>query len=197
MTNGDIFRVTGLLWGESIGHRWVPSQRPVTRGFDVFFNLCVNNWFSKQSRWFETQSCSLWRHCNEEHTQRRLSFGASAKHRAMCAQIIVRAMFCSPVNHRKFNEMTRVSRKSLEWRHNELDGVSKHRRLDYLLNRFFRRRSKKTSKLRVTGLCEGNSPVTGEFPAQRASNAENVSIWWRHHVRPAVHYWFRDWRGAY
>ena len=45
----------------------------------------------------------------------------------------------------------------------------------------FRRRSKKTSKLRVTGLCEGNSLVTGEFPAQRASNAANVSIWWRHH----------------
>ena len=37
------------------------------------------------------------------------------------------------------------------------------------------------SKLRVTGLCVGNSPVTGEFPALRASNAENVSIWWRHH----------------
>ena len=36
-------------------------------------------------------------------------------------------------------------------------------------------------KLRVTGLCEGNSPVTGEFPAQRASDAENVSIRWRHH----------------
>ena len=34
----------------------------------------------------------------------------------------------------------------------------------------------------VTGLCEGNSPVTDEFPAQKASNAENVSIWWRHHV---------------
>ena len=33
----------------------------------------------------------------------------------------------------------------------------------------------------VTGLCEGNSQVTGEFPAQSASNAENVSIWWRHH----------------
>ena len=42
-------------------------------------------------------------------------------------------------------------------------------------------RSKKTSKLRVTGLCAGNSPVTSEFPAQRASNTENVSIWWRHH----------------
>ena len=45
----------------------------------------------------------------------------------------------------------------------------------------FRRRSKKTSKLCVTGLCVGNSPWTGEFPAQMASNAENVSIWWRHH----------------
>ena len=41
--------------------------------------------------------------------------------------------------------------------------------------------TKKTSKLRVTGLCAGNSPGTGEFPAQMASNAENVSIWWRHH----------------
>ena len=40
----------------------------------------------------------------------------------------------------------------------------------------------KTSKLRVTGLCAGKSPVTGEFPAQRASNAKNVSIWWRHHA---------------
>ena len=52
---------------------------------------------------------------------------------------------------------------------------------DCLPNLSFRRRSKKTSKLRVTGLCAGNSPVTGEFPAQRASNVENVSIWWRRH----------------
>ena len=47
---------------------------------------------------------------------------------------------------------------------------------------FFRRRSKKTSKFRVTGLCAGNSPVISEVPAQMASNAENVSIWWRHHA---------------
>ena len=47
---------------------------------------------------------------------------------------------------------------------------------------YSRRRSKKKSKLRVTGLCAGNSPATGEFPAQMASNAENVYIWWRHHV---------------
>ena len=37
-------------------------------------------------------------------------------------------------------------------------------------------RSKKTSRFRVTGLCAGNSPVTGEFPAQRASNVDNISI---------------------
>ena len=46
---------------------------------------------------------------------------------------------------------------------------------------FIQAQIKKTSEFRVTGLCAGNSPVTGEFPAQRASNAENVSVWWRHH----------------
>ena len=69
----------------------------------------------------------------------------------------------------------------LQWRHNRHDGVPNQHHHHCLLNRLFRRRSKKEPNLRVTGLCEGNSPVTGEFPAQRASNAENVSIWWRHH----------------
>ena len=71
---------------------------------------------------------------------------------------------------------------TLRWRHNDHDGVSNHQPHDCLLNRSFRRRSKQTSKLRVTGLCAGNSPETGEFPAQMASYAENVSIWWRHHA---------------
>ena len=73
-------------------------------------------------------------------------------------------------------------KKSLQWRHNERDGVSNHQPHDYLLDRLFRGRSKNAWKLRATCLCEGNSPVTGEFPTQRASSAENVSIWWRHHV---------------
>ena len=71
---------------------------------------------------------------------------------------------------------------SLQWRHNGRNYVSNHQSHDCLLNRLFRCKSKKTSKLRVTGLCEGNSLVTGEFPAQRDSDAENVSIWWRHHA---------------
>ena len=70
----------------------------------------------------------------------------------------------------------------LQWRHDRLDGVSNHQPHDCLLNRLFRSRSKKASKLRVSGLCVVNSPVTVEFPAQRASNAENVSIWCRHHA---------------
>ena len=75
----------------------------------------------------------------------------------------------------------------LQGRYKERHGVSNHRPHDCLLNRLFRRGSKKTSKLRVNGLFEGNSPVTGEFPAKRASNAENVSIWWRHHEKRLLH----------
>ena len=60
-STGNIFRVTGLLWGEFTGHWWPVDpphkvQRPVTRGFDVFFDLCLNKRLSKQlrCRWFET-----------------------------------------------------------------------------------------------------------------------------------------------
>ena len=54
--------------------------------------------------------------------------------------------------------------QSLQWRHNEHYGVSNYQLYDCLLNRIFRRRSKKTSKRRLIGLCEGNSPVTGDSP---------------------------------
>ena len=84
-------------------------------------------------------------------------------------------------NHLKISQMWPYL-VSLRWRHNGHDGISNHQPQDCLLNPLFRRRSKKTSKLRVTGLCVGNSPGTGEFPAQMASCAENVSIWCRHHV---------------
>ena len=69
---------------------------------------------------------------------------------------------------------------SLYWRHN----VSNNERVDCMLNPLFRCRSKKTSKLHVFGLCEGNPLVTGGFPSQRASNTEKASIWWHHHVTP-------------
>ena len=70
---------------------------------------------------------------------------------------------------------------ALQWRHNGNDGVWNHQPYHCLLNCLFGRRSKKTSKLRVASLWVRNLPGTGEFPAQMASNAENVSIRWRHH----------------
>ena len=78
---------------------------------------------------------------------------------------------------------------TLQWRHTECDDlISPASRL--FTQPFIQAQIKKTSKLRVIGLCEGNSPGTGEFPALRASNAENVSISWRHHVILCSHrYW--------
>ena len=72
------------------------------------------------------------------------------------------AMVCNASNCRRL-EMPWRSRNftaldTLHWRHNDHDGVSNHQLHGCLLNRLFRRRSKKTSKLRVTGLCVGDSP---------------------------------------
>ena len=66
-SNGNIFRVTGHLCGEFTSPGEFPPQRPVTRSFDVFFDLRLNKRLSKQSWgwWFETQSHPLWRQCNE------------------------------------------------------------------------------------------------------------------------------------
>ena len=64
-SNGNIFHFTGPLWGESTDHWWTPLTSPVTRSFDVFFDLRLNKRLSKPSRrrWFEMPSRSLWRHC--------------------------------------------------------------------------------------------------------------------------------------
>ena len=55
-----------ILHQKFTGHRWIPSQRPVMRSFDVFFDLRLNIWLSKSSRhrWFEIPPCSLWSQCN-------------------------------------------------------------------------------------------------------------------------------------
>ena len=60
------FRVTGLLCGEFTGHRWIPITMASDAELWFFFNLRPNKRLSKQSWgwWFETPSCSLWRHCN-------------------------------------------------------------------------------------------------------------------------------------
>ena len=65
-SNGNIFRVTCPLCGEFTGPGEFPTQRPLTRSFDVFFDLRLNKRLSKQpwGWWFETPSQSLWRQRN-------------------------------------------------------------------------------------------------------------------------------------
>ena len=119
--------------------------------------------------------CTYYLSCYTVHRIHFTSFYVSLWYGKRRLPHILHCYFCG----------TRVITHSLRWRHNGCDGVSNHQPHDSLLNRLFRRRPKKTSKFRVTGLCVGNSPGTGEFPAQMASNAENVSIWWRHRVKTA------------
>ena len=108
---------------------------------------------------------------------------ATIQHHIMCGQCKGRVLVMLIIN-----KTPHISAIPLFWeiwsllcRHNGRSSVSNHQPHDCLPNRLFRRRSKNTPKLRVTGLCAGNSPETGQFPAQMASNAENVSIWWLHH----------------
>ena len=142
-----------------------PWQRPVTRSFDIFFLLCLNKRLNKQSWgwWLETPSRSLWRHCNGSMIKR-----ACQRQRWDPVGRFNKTMsFYQNRNYinSQYKDKT-VSRTShhynaLQWRQNGPDSVSNHQPHDCLLNRLFRRRSKKTSKLRVTGLC------CGEFTGDR------------------------------
>ena len=90
---GNIFRVTGPLWGESTGHRW-DGQR-----FDAFFDLHLKKtWLNKQSRhlWFEMPSRSLWRHCNDvmSYDHRSTPFSATLFKNVIINSIKVFSMFC-------------------------------------------------------------------------------------------------------
>ena len=111
--------------------------------------------------------------------------GYCAHHEMICIHVVMWVHLCQikgpPVLLRITNGQTRYRNckawgTSLQWHHNEHDGVSNHQPDNCLLNRLSKCRSKRNSKLRVTGL------ATGAFPAQRAINEENVSIWWPHHV---------------
>ena len=160
----------------------------------MFFYLCLNKRFSKQlwGWWFETPSRSSWRHCNETNSINDPCLGVPWIFSTTWENIVIGVGLVRRKIQCVFNILALIFSKSscyrnhkdrpFRWRHNDHAGVSNHQPHGCLLNRLFRRKSKKTSKLRVTGLCAGNSPGTGEFPAQMASYAKNVSIWWRHHA---------------
>ena len=138
-------------------HRWIPF----TKASDA--ELCFFLWFAPEQTAYQTVEMlmtwdamslivtSLWWELRQYHGWQ-----------------------CPASTHR---HVINTNIDSLQWRNKESVGVSSHRRLDCLLNHLFWWRSKKISKHCVTGLCEGNPPVIGGFPSQRASNAENASIW--------------------
>ena len=78
-----------------------PLQRPVTWNFDVFFDLCLNKWLSKQSWvwWFKTPPPSLWRHCRWPstlaHNGARSSAGPLLNEKSY---IFTRKILCSSMN---------------------------------------------------------------------------------------------------
>ena len=156
-------RLTVPLWGKSTGGRWNPWERDSNvENVSIWWrhNGIIRLFYFR----YLILSCFIGRCYDWTRPDQRQEHSTFINGKP----VLPIAKWCSTT--------------SLQRRHNEHDGVSNHQPYDCLLNRLFRRRSKKTSKLCVTGLCVGNSPGTGEFPTQRASNAEYVSIWWRHHV---------------
>ena len=202
MTSSNISALLAICAGNSPVTGEFPAQRPVTRSFDVFFDLRLNGRLTKQSWgwWFETPPRPLWRHSNAF----ALLFGSgkcilwfkndsNESVRSWIMHMIrglsgfpwlaagLFYLYISGIQEYMIGDCQIVLKQALLWRHNERNGVSNHQPQPCLLNRLFRRRSNKISKLRITGLCEGNSPVTGEVPAQMTSNEEMLPIWWRHH----------------
>ena len=189
-SNGNIFRITGLfVMGIHRSPVNSPHKGQWRRALMLSLICALNRRLYKQSwDWlFETPSCTLWRQCNDgdpnmiQSSQRhkvrvygyytrgvgeRQSYTISGVFATVCWCIyanIIRA-WSSLWFRQHYNDVIMGA----------IDGVSHRRRLHCLLSCWLRRRSKKASKLRNSGLCLGNSPVTGKFPAQKASNAENI-----------------------
>ena len=155
--------------------------------FVVKFTKCLSGLLVKEMAQFAIEILAIYHTYTSLlkcYTQQNQAYGSVIMHTQAAGKSGIRThkhyvlQSFSPISiHHRFCE-----RPPLQWRNNGRDGVSNHQPHDCLLNHSFSCRSKKTSEPSVTGLCEGNSPVTGEFPAQKVSYAEDVPIWWRHHV---------------
>ena len=183
-TNGNIFHVTGPLCGEFTG------QRPVTRSFDVFFDLRLIKRLSKHSRgwWFETLSRPLWRHCNDMcqwvwssliqvMAQRLLGTEPRPGPILIVNNRLVERNWrfrCWPIH--LLNKQSTCRWYESAWRH--VMSLSwaflnsglpcflvGHLEIYHLIRTWWRHQMETFSAL--LAFCAGNSPVTGEFPAQR------------------------------
>ena len=163
---------------ETTGHRWFPSQRASNPKFDVFFDcVWINGWVNNR------QAGDLRRH--------------RAHYVGFIFWLIIKWVAFSDLIRMigyQYNTSRMAARISwletnpilsilmpLQWRHNGRHNVSNHQPHHCLLNLIWGADQSKHQHFLVSGLCAGDSPVTSEFPAQMSSNAENISIWWRHH----------------
>ena len=148
-----------------------PAQRPVTRSFDVFFDLRLSKRLRKQSWcwWFETLSSPLWRHCN-------VNLGH--------VWIITSPKLSSKIEHVNERGPRSFAPTLMKTHYSEITWTSwllQSPPTRLILQKLFRLTSKKTSKLSITGPFLGESTGNGGFPSQSASNVESVSTSWCHH----------------
>ena len=125
-------------------------QKQILLKFEIYVKV-FNHTYLKMS--FEI----CWPYCSEPDELMLLLFspvqGLMDMDYRQPLTAISRRIYSYPDSRRKVRVTDPLLVLPLQWRHNERDGVSIRWRLDYLFNRLFKRRPKKTSKLRVTGLC--------------------------------------------
>ena len=151
--NGIVGNRTGALW-----ELWIWDAMSLWDNFKYIFKTLIFHFISKCKRPLNAlliMNTVYWCIVSKYKSSENLLL--DAKYLFMFGIEYQLAISLKVHGHRKY---------ALQWRHNESQGVSNHRCLECLLNHLFKRKSNKTLKLHVTGLCEGNSPVTGEFPAQ-------------------------------
>ena len=136
-----------------------PSQRPVTRSFDVFFDLRLNKRLSKHSRhrWFDTPSCSLWRQCNERWNVWQ-SVGFYVIGRFVSSYIVALRFYVFWQNIRDWFDWKFSWKRKCNF--DKILATGSTTRVTW-----WRHQMETFSVL--LALCAGNSPVTGEFPTQR------------------------------
>ena len=166
-SNRTIFRVTGLCVENKPMTGEFPSQRPVTRSFDVFFDLRLNKRLSRQSRrqWIETPWGSLWRHLNDHRTSGGITSHYSATWASWRLKLLVLLLFVQQFVRANNNENIKFPYfglcEEIHWWP-----------VDFMMT------SSNGNILRVTG------PLCGEFtgprwiPRTKASDAELWCFLW-------------------
>ena len=129
-SNGNILRVTGHFCAGNNPPPPPPPpppQRPVTRSFDVFFDLCLNKCLSKQSwrQWFETPSRLLWRHSNANASAYHLNPSRPSHH-------IVAKPLSEPIAHFMMGNIGKLSVNVMSWRISRLTFQCKHVQFEWL-----------------------------------------------------------------